>query len=220
MTATPAAIVLGGRESGMAVIRALGRRGVPLISVCHADDEHAMASRHVTTAIRGPHPERDEARYLELVDDVAAANPGGLLIPVSDATLVATSRHRERFERHVRVACMDWATVDRCIDKSRTYALAEADGVPVPHTLYPSSVEELAESSRGLRMPCVVKPRMVHLFAPVFHRKMIKVHDHESLIRVWKAVNDAGFDALVQEFVPGPDHNGANYNAYVVDGEV
>jgi D-aspartate ligase len=220
VTATPAAIVLGGRESGMAVIRALGRRSVPLISVCHAADEYAMLSKHVTAAIRSPDPEVDEARYVEVVGNVAAANPGGLLIPVSDPTLVTAARHKELFEQHVQVACMDWARVNRCIDKSQTYATAEAEHVPVPRTLYPRSVDELMESYRELKLPCVVKPRMVHLFAPVFHCKMIKVHDHASLIRVWKEVNDAGFDALVQEFVPGPDYNGANYNAYIVDGEV
>jgi predicted ATP-grasp superfamily ATP-dependent carboligase len=204
----------------MAVIRALGRRGVPLISVCHAEDEYAAVSRHVTVAVRAPDPEADEAGYVDLVASVAARHPGGLLIPVSDPTLVLVSRHKELFEQHVRVGCMEWAAVNRCIDKSQTYATADAVGVPCPRTLYPRSVEELVESCGTLRLPCVVKPRMVHLFAPVFHCKMIKVHDRDSLVREWTAVHEAGFDALVQEFIPGPDHNGANYNAYMVEGEV
>ena len=220
MTARVPAIVLGGRENAMAVVQALGRAGVPVISVCHSPDEYAALSRFVTTRVHAPDPEASEPEHIELVRTIAAANPGGVLFPVSDPTLLSVSRHRDLFEEHVHVGCMAHAAVRRCLDKSETYAVAERAGVPVARTLYPRSVDELRRQVETLTLPCVVKPRMVHLFQPVFAQKMVKVFDYEDLVRTWAAAHEAGLDAMVQEFIPGPDHNGANYNAYVWDGEV
>jgi predicted ATP-grasp superfamily ATP-dependent carboligase len=204
----------------MAVVRSFGRRGMPVISVCHAPDEYAALSKHVTTRVHAPDPELFEDEYVDVVRGVAAAHPGGVLFPVSDPTLQTVSRHKELFQEHVHVGCMGREGVNRCLDKAETYCVAEKAGVPVPRTLYPRSGEELRGECERLMLPCVIKPRVVHLFAPIFHQKMVKVFDYEDLVRTWEQAHAAGFDPMVQEFIPGPDHNGANYNAYVWGGEV
>jgi predicted ATP-grasp superfamily ATP-dependent carboligase len=115
---------------------------------------------------------------------------------------------------------MDWERVRKCIDKAETYALAERHGVPAPRTLRPSSIDELEHCAHVLGFPCLVKPQVSHAYSRVLHRKMDKVDTLADLRSAWRRARESGLDVLVQEFVPGPDHNGANYNAYIADGAI
>ncbi len=49
---------------------------------------------------------------------------------------------------------------------------------------------------------------------------MTKVEDRVDLLRAWAATEETGLGVVVQEFIPGPDHNGADYNVYIADGQV
>jgi predicted ATP-grasp superfamily ATP-dependent carboligase len=98
--------------------------------------------------------------------------------------------------------------------------MAEDAGIPVPRTFSPSCFEELRALSRHISFPCLVKPRLSHLYSRVHGAKMEKVGTRTELLLGWKRASDAQLDVLVQEFIPGPDHNGANYNAYIAGGEV
>jgi D-aspartate ligase len=216
----PDAIVLGGRASGLAVIRALGRYGVAVVSVCHSAKEYGELSRYVSRAVRAPDPELHEDEYVGVLESLGREHPGALLVPASDENLTVVSRHRDRLERHFAVGCMDWAGVSKCVDKAETYALAERHGIPAPLTFAPASIDELEDCGRRLGFPCLVKPRLSHVYSRVLHRKMDKVDSPAELRRAWRKADDSGLGVLVQEFVPGPDHNGANYNAYMSNGAV
>lgn len=65
----------------------------------------------------------------------------------------------------------------------------------------------------------MLKPRLSHLYRDTFGVKMTKARNPEQLISAWRRSEQAGIGALVQEFIPGPESGGVNYNAYLVDGE-
>ncbi|MCZ7545988.1 MAG: hypothetical protein M5R40_21800 [Anaerolineae bacterium] len=50
---------------------------------------------------------------------------------------MTVSKHKALLERHYIVACTEWAITEQFIDKKRTYALADAIGVPAPRTIVP-----------------------------------------------------------------------------------
>jgi predicted ATP-grasp superfamily ATP-dependent carboligase len=89
------------------------------------------------------HPAEYEQHFIEMLIENAERCQHGLLIPTSDAALVAVSRHRACLEQHHVVGCTEWAITEQFIDKKRTYALGQAVGVPVPRTIAPRSVEEV-----------------------------------------------------------------------------
>ena len=114
-----------------------------------------------------------------------------------------------------------WGEVARLfLDKWETAKLAERLGVPAPLTFIPECYADLQRRRDQLAFPCVVKPRDGHLFYRVFARKMDRVESYDELVTAWAAADDAGLRVMVQEFVPGPDSHGVNYNAYVHDGRV
>ena len=92
--------------------------------------------------------------------------------------------------------------------------------MPAPLTFIPECYADLQRRRDQLAFPCVVKPRDGHLFYRVFARKMDRVESYDELVTAWAAADDAGLRVMVQEFVPGPDSHGVNYNAYVHDGRV
>ncbi len=53
---------------------------------------------------------------------------------------------------------------EQFIDKKRTYALADAIGVPAPKTMVPHSAEDVEEYGRTIDYPCLVKPCQSHRY--------------------------------------------------------
>lgn len=212
--------MLGGWSSALAVTRALGRAGVSVISVCHSPRENAAASRYVTERVRVPDPVSRPDDYAEALEAVGRRHPGALLIPSSDEALTVVAQRREQLSERFLVGCMEWDLTHRCLDKQRTHAIAEAHGIPVPRSFSPTSPEDLRSISEKVAYPCLVKPRLSHLYARAHGRKMEKVDTVDELLRAWAEARQAGHEVVVQEFIPGPDHNGANYNVYRGDGEV
>ena len=214
------AVVLGGHASALAVTRALGRAGVPVVSVFHSEQEYASTSKYVTRRVLTPDPVDDADGFLRALRSLGDDHPGSLLVPAYDEALLAVAEHREPLSELFEVACMDFEHTNRCLDKKQTYAIAERAGVPFPRTLSPSSRAELEAWTDEVSFPCLVKPRLSHLYSRAGEGKMTKVEDREALLRAWTAADEAGLGVVVQEFIPGPDHNGANYNVYIADGEV
>lgn len=214
------AIVLAMHTVGLGVTRALGKMGVPVVGVYHDEDHMAQVSRYVTTSQEAPHPEREPRRYVDLLLHMSERWRGALLIPTCDATLGVVSRHKEVLAEHYVVAAPEWESVQKILDKKLLYDLAEASGVPAPRTLVPASEAEVDAYSRSIEYPCLVKPREGHRFFERFRRKMTKVSGSDELMRAYRAATDAGFAVMLQEYVPGPDGNGVNYNSYVAGGQI
>ncbi len=212
------AIVVAGHTMALGVVRALGKSGVPVV-VMHWDArDMAHVSRHVAAEYQVPPPQHDEARFVEALLAQAAALEGGVLVPASDDAVVALSRNKAALGARYVVAAPDLEVVKGFIEKRRTYALAEAGGVPAPRTRVPATDAEAADAGRELGFPLLVKPSQSHLYYERFHKKMEVVRTEQDLLARLAAARAAGLEVLVQEIVPGPDTAVVNYNAYGVEG--
>lgn len=213
------AIVLGTHTMGLGVIRALGMMNVPIVAVYYDHlKDMGYVSKYVQHRVHAPHPEHSEDEFVDMLIKLASRFGGGLLIPVSDPTLVVVSRHRDLLARHYTVACTEWDTTMRLIDKKHTYALAEAVGVAVPKTIVPRSVEDVECYGRTIQYPCLVKPCQSHLFFAHFGRKMVPVWNVEEMVVIYRQAVDAGLEVTLQEIIPGDDTHVVNYNSYFWEG--
>jgi D-aspartate ligase len=131
--------------------------------------------------------------------------------------VIAVARERETLEARHRVATPAWPVAEQFLDKHLTYALAERLGVAAPRTVLPASEEELERIAQDFPYPCVVKPRLSHLYRDAFGVKMTKANGPEELVATWRRAQRAGIGVLVQEYIPGPESGGVNYNGYLVD---
>lgn len=214
------AIILGGHVMGLAVIRALGSMGVPIV-VLVSDEKEDMGyvSKYVTEKIPAPHPEKSEDQYIDTLVKLAARFGGGLLIPTSDETLCTISRQKTLLEGHYLVACTEWAITEKFVNKKHTYTLADAIGVPAPKTTVPHSVEDVESYSKTISFPCLVKPCQSHVYEDRFKRKMVRVENLQQMLAAYQEAVDAGLEMMLQEFIPGDDAQGVNYNSYFWNGE-
>jgi D-aspartate ligase len=198
------AIVIASHTMGLAVIRALGSMGVPIIVMVYDEREDiGYVSKYV----------------IDMLVKYASHLGGSILIPTSDETLAAISRHKAILERYYIVACTEWNITEQFIDKKRTYALADAIGVPAPKTTIPHSAEELERYSRTIDYPCLVKPCQSHSYYSRFKRKMTKVENLDQMLAAYQEAADAGLNVMLQELIPGDDSQGVNYNSYFWNGE-
>ncbi len=216
---TPA-VVVSGHTMALAVVRALGEAGVP-VAVLHYDDrDMAQASRYVVADIRIPDPLRNEGGFIEALIEAGRRFDGAVLIPASDESTVAVSRHKPLLEEHYRVACPDREIAERVIDKTKTYALAQVAGVPFPKTIVPRGQEDLESCATEIGFPLLLKPAESHLFYAHFQRKMFRVDTMAELGSLFSRADEAQLTVMVQEIIPGSDSSVVNYNAYLWDGHV
>ena len=214
------AIVLSGHTASLGVVRSLATMGVPVVLVHYGDHDFAARSRFVNVSLRAPHPDLSEEEFINFLLGCSARFPGAVLIPATDESLVAVSRHKELLEPHYRVACTDWEVTRRIIDKQFTYVLAENCGVPAPKTLVPRSLEEVRAGAREIGLPCLVKPCQGHLYTERFGRKMVRADSLRQLEEAFNAATGVGLEVMLQELIPGDDINVVNYNSYVWEGKV
>jgi predicted ATP-grasp superfamily ATP-dependent carboligase len=213
------AIILGTHTMGLGVIRALGSMRVPIIAVYYNPNDMGYVSKYVSEVIRAPHPEYCEEEFIALLESLAARFAGSPIFPVSDESLKLVSRRKARLEKNFLVACTDWEITQQLIEKNYTYAVAESIGVPAPRTAFPQSLEEAAQFGERLLFPCLVKPVESHLYFDRFKKKMARVEDMDGLLEAYNQAAAAGLQVVLQEFIPGEDSLGVNYNSYFLDGK-
>ena len=149
------AVVTGASYRALAVVRSLGRRGVPVRVV--RSDEHALAeaSRYAGGRFRLPQAEASRVRYLLDLAEREGLR-GWVLIPTHDEEAALIARHRDELAQGYRVTTPGWETVRAAYDKRLTHALGERLGLDQPWTMFPEGEEALAQAEG--RFPVVIKP--------------------------------------------------------------
>ena len=213
------AIIVSSHTAGLAVIRALGREGVPVVSAYYDTRDMGYVSKYVSERVVVPHPERHEEQFIRTLIDSQSRFGRALLIPADDASLLVVSRHKVRLADYFLVACTDYDITQRYIDKKHTYALASALGIQAPRTWLPATLDELDALAAVMDYPCLVKPCQSHRYYELFRCKLVKAEDAATLKHAYCQARAAGLEMMVQELIPGDDTQGVNYNSYMWDGE-
>lgn len=217
MSSVPA-IVLGCHKIGLGIIRALGEKKVPIVGVYYNEMDMGYVSKYVIGSYRCPHPDDDEKGFVSFLMSLAPQWEGGVLIPSDDATLIPTSKHKYELERHFRVMANEWQITEKYIIKKHTYAIAHEIGIPSPRTLVPNELQHAMDFVKQIGFPCLLKPSVGHRFFEIFRKKMIFVETIRQLEDAYDKTKEAGTEMMIQEFIPGDDKSGANYNSLFVDG--
>jgi predicted ATP-grasp superfamily ATP-dependent carboligase len=204
---------------GLAVIRSLGVMGVPISVFYYNNRDMGHVSRYVREKVHTPHPEKFEEQFIDLLINYSKKIGKGVLFPADDETLKVVSRNKKLLQNYYTVACAGWEITEQFIDKKYTYALAERIGVPCPKTLIPKSVSELEMFGKSVDYPCLIKPCESHRYFELFRRKMVKVDNIDQMLAAYREATNAGLEVMVQEFIPGDDTKGVNYNSYFWEGK-
>ena len=210
---TVGAIVVGAHVNGLGVMRALGPRGIPIVSISTRPFDIAHVSRwvHEHQPLPALHERRDT--LVELLEHHGARWKGSLLFPTNDDAVIAIAQHHERLSRWYRPTCPPWEVTSRLVDKDRMHDLAVDSGIDVPACHGPA--RQVDPESPSLRYPLIVKPlRHDHLIS-MYGVKLFVARDPDALARACRQLAAAGLEGLVFDAIPGPDSEIYVYCLYV-----
>jgi predicted ATP-grasp superfamily ATP-dependent carboligase len=215
------AVVTGASYRALAVVRSLGRRGVPVRVV--RSDEHAVAtaSRYAGPRLQWPEAADDEARVDYLIR-LAESEPlhGWVLIPTHDEEAALVARNHATLARCYRLTTPPWETLRTAYDKRRTHAVAAALGIPQPWTAFPVSAADLARADG--HFPVVVKPAYKEHANRLTIDKAWRADDPEQLRRRYLEACELVDPSIlmIQELVPGDGSAQLSFAALCADGDV
>ena len=204
------ALVFGAHITGLAVLRAFGRSGVPVYSVGR---DHTLTSRSRWYR-PAPGAEIDEtsdadrvAAYLQLLPFAQT-----VLFPCSDqwALAIASLPPEVTTSHAVTVAPVEVLRV--LIDKERfAQAVAQCD-VPAPRVLGMSTLDSLDDSEL---QTFFLKPRNSQRFAERFGVKAVRLKSKAHATELVDRMRQDGVEFLLQEFIPGPPTSHIFIDGYV-----
>jgi predicted ATP-grasp superfamily ATP-dependent carboligase len=217
----PVLVTDGEQRAALAVVRSLGRAGYEPY-VCSARHRSlAGGSRSARGEALVPDPLRSPAEYVESVKELVAAWDIEVLLPITEASLLALLPARDEFG--IKLAAPDLPSFLSVSDKGRLLRLAEEEGIAVPRQLR-LAVREEAESvlAEAPAFPLVIKPS--RSISGVAERGNDRVQLSVSyaatpaeLVTRLAALPDAAYPVLLQQRIVGP---GVGVFLLLWDGEL
>jgi predicted ATP-grasp superfamily ATP-dependent carboligase len=207
MNAVPVPAVILGIDTpiGLALIRDLGKSGVPVIGIGRSATALGMASRYLRRGIvRSRNPDALVEQLVSLGEELG----GACLFTVSENDISLLNRYRDRLGAY-KIMFADDERMNSVLNKDRTYAAAEKVGIRTPRT---EQVVELAQAESlctQLRFPVVLKWANPHeaarLLAPlgIAPDKTHYCHSPQQLLAYLKPFEAAAVYPLIQEYCAG-----------------
>lgn len=210
---TRGAIVVAGHPNGLAVVRALGQRGIPVALISSSPESIAQYSRYC----REHHACHSLSRCGESLIELLRARQrhwrGWCIFPTNDHAIEAIARHHDCLASHYTLTTMPWEIAGKLLDKDALAKVAEEAGVDRPVDYGPATPE--TANRTDIQFPVVIKPVKTHLFRLAFGCKLFTVEDAAALRRRIAQLADSGLQARIMELVPGDDDTLYNYMLYM-----
>jgi len=196
----------GEQRSALAVVRSLGRAGHS-VHVCSTRRRSlAGASRYCRAQSAVTDPLESPTEFVARVEDLLKTWQIDVLLPITDAALLALLPERESFA-HVRIPFPTHGQFRRICDKATVLEVAGRLGIDVPGQVSvtdPSERDDLTANS--LRFPLVVKPARSVGEANGRRAKLGVSHvaDWNGLQDLLDLAPTAAYPLLLQQRVVGP----------------
>ncbi len=199
-------------SGGVAVIRSLGRLGVPVFAVTEPGISPAGASRYCAGRFRWRVAGSDDTAQMvgSLIEMGQRIGRRSVLIPVDDESAVLAAEQAAELSGFFVQPRVPADLPRKLASKSGLHVLCSEHGVPTPRSVVPASAAEVADLAAKATFPVVVKNAGVwdrHGRNPVgasvggSSSGARMVADADDLIKLVRADNqEPGF--VVQEYIP------------------
>jgi predicted ATP-grasp superfamily ATP-dependent carboligase len=141
---------------------------------------------------------------------------GSVLFACNDEAVGFIARHRSDLAPRYKLDCSVPELQLAMLDKLETLTLARTVDVPAPRFWQVENVAQLDRIRGTLSFPLIVKPLLSHLFQAKFGgRKFLNVTSYAEVRAALERVWAAGLQAMICEWIPGPDHLLSSYYTYI-----
>jgi predicted ATP-grasp superfamily ATP-dependent carboligase len=215
-TSTPPVVILGGSVNALSVARSLGRRGIRIF-LSASEGRHVQYSRYCTKAFPfGRHIKGSDFWRDLLLGPRATELRGSVILVCNDEAVGFVARNRAELAKHY---VLDGSVPElqlAMLDKQKTLALAESVNVHAPRFWQVENAAQLNAIEGALTFPLIVKPLLSHLFQAKFGgRKYLTASTYAEVRAAMERVWAAGLQAMICEWIPGPDHRLSSYYTYI-----
>ncbi|MEZ5125241.1 MAG: hypothetical protein R2826_03195 [Thermoleophilia bacterium] len=201
---TTPAVVVGGDDVALGLVRDLGREGVPVLAVGPDSDGPALASRYCAARLCAD-PHHDEDQFIKDLETVAGVLPRrAVALPAHDDYAFALSRHRPRLEQLFALPVLPWDRMRLLANKEHQVGLAREAGVETPVTAFIHAPEDLAAAAQSVPFPAVLKPAVPMALVRSIDLKAVVVPTGTALEEAYERLAFCGA-LLLQELIPGDD---------------
>ncbi len=198
------AVVFGESScNSLGVLRAMGRRGIPVTLLVGPHTWLVKYSRY-GNKVPAPDlfgPEDEVVSFLLDLRKQFTCRP--VLLLTSDRAALVTLRHRKELEQSYRLAIASLDVVEKLVDKGLFYRTMQDLGVSIPATVFPEDTDDLAGAVENLRYPLVIKPTDSQTFHAEFGVKAMMAHTRDELLQFNQRCIERRQKVIVQEMIPG-----------------
>jgi predicted ATP-grasp superfamily ATP-dependent carboligase len=212
----------GNQNQAVASVRSLARAGHTVLVGESASWSKAGWSRASSGSFRYPSPRTQVDTFIEAIAAQVRRQPGTLVLPMTEATTLALSAHRDfLISIGTLLVLPDHTDLIRAFNKQETTRLAASLGVAVPESILLTSPAQANEAAQSMRYPVVLKPwaseelsangKVRTAGRPRYASTSAQFDD------AYQDVSGRSSGVLVQEFVEG---EGTGYFALMRNGEL
>lgn len=208
------AVLIGLCSHGLAILRSLERKGVPVVVI---ESNWAQPSSRTRYGIKLHHPDLYGASLLDLLGEIGArARSKPVLFVTNDRMVRLMNPHQEALRRHYHLPFPRADLLSTLIEKDTLTPLAIRQGLRIPASETVSGAEARSEAPSPVldrvRFPCIVKP-----VTPMSAIKVLLPEDRDTLARATRPHPEID-RFVVQEWVAGGDER-VHFAAWYFDRE-
>jgi predicted ATP-grasp superfamily ATP-dependent carboligase len=144
----------GNYNQTLSIVRTLGKKGLFVSVISNKPYALASLSKYCKKLILSP-PVIEEESFIKFLYKITPQFD--LLIPVGSNSVRVVSKYKERLSKFVNIELPSAQSVFIALNKKETYKLAQKLNIPIPHTYYPTEIEEVEKISHTIIYPVVIK---------------------------------------------------------------
>jgi predicted ATP-grasp superfamily ATP-dependent carboligase len=146
----------GNFKHTLAAVRALGKQGINTTVLSHIPGSLSFLSKYCTKSVHAPNPEKDVS-FPYFVLEFVKNNHIDVILPISFASVMQLNSIRGDLERYTKIPLASNYSLNIAGDKHKTLKFADALGIRIPKTWYPTDENEVKKLSTELSYPIVIK---------------------------------------------------------------
>jgi predicted ATP-grasp superfamily ATP-dependent carboligase len=199
-------------HGGLAVVRTLGRLGVPVYGVHDTPRAPAALSRY--SAGKFVYREGDDPlRFLREVASTVGTRP--LLVPQDDVSTLFVDAHANELRELFLFPEQPAGLTRRLANKRELAELCAQLDIPTPNVAFPRTRADVEAFADELSMPVVMKPTESFIPGTGLRGRLVVAHTRERLLAEWDDMDGAErSNTMLQEYVPGGPESVWMFNGY------
>ncbi len=193
-------------NAGLGLIRAFGRRGIPVICLDSQQASMVRHSRYINRHLKTKNLMESETEFVnDLLHFGQQIDSRMIIIPTGDLEVLALSKYKNELEQFYFLPVPGHDVVQKLVNKRIFYKLLAEMQIPHPPTYFPESLAELQSIGQETAYPYIIKPDYSSPFQEKFGRKCFVITSLRELNWAIDRLRGKNLGVLIQEIVPGKE---------------